>query len=165
MCAFRYRAAGAPNVSRITRSVSEYTRQSWSVWTCCAARCRWQPKKNLRRRHAKLLAQPLERGTQLRDFGLQLRDGGTQCRNLADGNAFLGLVFGLGNECRCARQEMRPAGLARAGLPRQLDDERACRAARHLGEERFDRRDIGEAMQTLAVDAQFAGGLRAAQHD
>jgi hypothetical protein len=45
-----------------------------------------------------------------------------------------------------------------------LHDQRTRRPRRQLLEEAFHRRDIGEAMQTLAIDAQLARGLRAAQH-
>src|SRR5437660_1250295 len=59
---------------------------------------------------------------------------------------------------------MRPARLARAWCARQLDDQRTRRPCRKLLQKTFDRRNVSEGMEAIAVDAKLARGLWSAQH-
>jgi hypothetical protein len=59
---------------------------------------------------------------------------------------------------------MRPPVLARPRLARELNHEPARRAFRQLAKKRFDRGNVREAVQALAIDAQLSGGLWPPQH-
>jgi len=60
-----------------------------------------------------------------------------------------------------AAQQMRPAVFARPRRVRQLEHQRTICTAREFFEERLDRRNIGEPVEALAVQAQtgLGGGV------
>ncbi len=112
------------------------------------------------------LCSALEGLCQLADLHTQLEHPLFQLRYaLAQGGAgrrFLG-GGGLFHRLDDAREQMRIAGLARAGGPRQSSDERTVLARHQTLERGFDLLGIGEFAQSVGARAQLAGRLRSAQ--
>ena len=82
---------------------------------------------------------------------------------LACGRLERGRTAARRRQRRLAAQQVGPASLTLARAARQLDGQRH-RLAGQFFQETVHRRDVGEAVQPLAVQAQLGRGLRPAQH-